>query len=120
MFFQYIFVVMFVTWLVLFLYIKIRYPFWNIQPVFHTYDYWRYFYSTPFIIYKYLPIKTKYCDFEQVKTIPYLECSEKEKTDLVNLLQCFYLPSDRILHTITIDQFHQYMTGYNEPAYVSF
>jgi hypothetical protein len=119
MFIQYILVTAFFTWIVLFLYIKIRFPFWNLQPVFHTYDYWRYFYWTPFIIYKYLPIKTKYCDFDQVKTIPYLECSQKDKTDTINLLQCYYLKSDRILHTVNTEYLHHYMTGYNEPTYIS-
>lgn len=117
---QYIFITIFITWIVLFVYIKIRFPFWNIQPVFHTYDYWRYFYWTPFIVYRYLPIKTKYCDFEEVFTENYSECSQDDKNNLVNLLQCYYLPSDRILHTIKEKHVHSYLTGYGEPTFVSF
>jgi len=116
---QYIFSSLFFFFLVLFAYIKIRYPFWNTQPVFHTYDYWRYFYSVPYIIYKYRPVKTKYCDFHQVETVPYSECSQHMKQSLVNLLQCYYIPSEKILHTITEKEVDTILTGTNEPCYLS-
>jgi hypothetical protein len=104
----------------LFIYIKIRFPFWNIQPVFHTYDYWRYFYREPFVIYKFRPVKTKFCDFMQVHTKPFLECSSDDITNLVDLLQCYYLPSDRILHTIKDADITSYMTGHLSISYISF
>jgi len=116
---QYIFSSLFFFFLVLFAYIKIRYPFWNNQPVFHTYDYWRYFYSVPYIIYKYRPVKTKYCDFHQIETVPYSECSQHTKQNLVNLLQCYYIPSEKILHTITEKEIDTILTGTNDPCYVS-
>jgi len=116
---QYIFSSLFFFFLVLFAYIKIRYPFWNNQPVFHTYDYWRYFYSVPYIIYKYRPVKTKYCDFHQIETVPYSECSQHTKQNLVNLLQCYYIPSEKILHTITETEIDTILTGTNAPCYVS-
>ena len=84
---QYIFSSLFFFFLVLFAYIKIRYPFWNNQPVFHTYDYLRYFYSVPYVIYKYIPVKTKFCDFNQIETASYTECSQESINKMVNLLQ---------------------------------
>lgn len=102
-----------------FAFIKLRYPFWNIQPVFHHYDYWRYFYYTPFIIFKYRPIKTKFCDFINIKTIEYLETDELDKTHLLNLLQCFYIPSDRIIHNIQQPDINALLTGQNKPSYIS-
>jgi hypothetical protein len=120
MIFYYIGVTLFITCIVLFVYIKIRYPFWNIQPVFHTYDYWRYFYKEPFIVYKFRPVKTKFCDFLQVQTKPYLECSQDEIKNMIDLLQCYYLASDRILHTITKDDMNAYMTGQLSTTYLSF
>ena len=116
---QYIFTSFFFLCLVLFAYIKLRYPFWNIQPVFHTYDYWRYFYSIPFIIYKYRPVKTKFCDFNQVETYSYADCSLKHKSDIVNLLQCYYISSEKILHTIREEDIDIILSGTNEPSYVS-
>ena len=116
---QYIFSSLFFVMLVLFAYIKIKYPFWNNQPVFHTYDYWRFFYSIPFIIYKYRPVKTKYCDFHQIETTNYVDSSQINKNKMVDLLQCYYIPSEKILHTITCDDLDIIFTGINEPSYIS-
>ena len=83
-------------------YIKIRHPFWNIQPVFHTYDYWRYLYTTPFIIRRDLiQMKQKFCDKVQVHTFPYLETTAIQRTQCIDLLRCYYIGSDRVLYTIT-------------------
>lgn len=104
----------------IFVYIKIRHPFWNLQPVFHAYDYWRYAYSTPFLVYPFRPIKTKFYLPAHIRTLPYLDCSPEEKTSLLNLLQCYYIASDQILHTIDEPTLNAYLTGAGEPAMVSF
>ena len=116
----YIAITLFIISMALFVYIKIRYPFWNIQPVYHTYDYWRRIYKEPFVVYKFRPVKTKFCDFIQVQTKSYLDCSATDITNIVDLLQCYYLPSDRILHTITKDDVNAMMTGQFSSTYVSF
>lgn len=116
---QYIFSSLFFFTLVVFAYIKMKYPFWNNQPVFHTYDYWRFFYSIPFIVYKYRPVKTKFCDFHQIETTNYFDSSQIIKNKMVNLLQCYYIPSEKILHTITCDELDTIFTGINEPSYIS-
>jgi len=117
---QYILLTTLLLVIIVFITIKIKYPFWNIQPVFHYYDYWRYLYREPFTIYRYVPLKTKFCDFEQVFTFPYLECSDKQKQQLLNLIQCYYLPSDHIIHNITEKDINTVLTGYQELSYVSF
>jgi hypothetical protein len=99
--------------------IKICYPFWNLQPVFHTYDYWRYFYREPFFVYPHQPIKTKFCDFSKIETIPYLETSNQQHADITDLLQCYSIGSERILYTFTKEDLHAYFVGHTEPAYIS-
>ena len=74
--------------LTLFFYIKLRHPFWNIQPVYHTYDFWRYFYKTPFVIHKQILPSTKFCQPFSVKTINYVDVSEKQKEELTDMIQC--------------------------------
>lgn len=118
--FQYISVSVFFVLIILFMIIKLKFPFWNIQPTFHTYDYWRYFYWTPFIIQKYKPLRTKFCDFEQIKTVPYLECSQIQQKNLENLIQCYYYHTDKVLHIINKNDIHNILAGQNEPSYVSF
>ena len=102
-----------------FAFIKLRYPFWNIQPVFHKYDYWRYFYTTPFIIQKYRPMKTKFCDFTNIITKDYLELSDNDKRDVCDILQCYYIPSEQIIHNISVEDIDAALTGQIETSYVS-
>ena len=114
---QYILATTIFFFIVFFVYIKIKYPFWNNQPVFHTYDYWRYFYSTPFIIHRYRPVKTKFCDFTSVVTKNLSEYTDENIGELTNLLQCYYVSSDRILHTISAQNIKTILSGIGEPFY---
>lgn len=116
----------------IFIYIKIRYPFWNTQPVVHTYDWYRrWIHSTPDIIQKY-PFKTRYYDTtKQIQTIdfsriPKNETNDEENTNHPNQLkqicefiQSNYIPSDRLLSTITEKTLSIYLSGHNAPSYMS-
>jgi hypothetical protein len=117
---EYILLVTFSIVFIIFAYIKLKYPFWNNQPVYHTYDFWRVLYSIPFSIYKYRPIKTKFCDFENVKTYNYLESTNEQIENFVNMLQCYYYSSESIIHNIQKDDLYAYFTGQNEESYISF
>jgi hypothetical protein len=116
---QYIILITTITYLTIYAYIKIKYPFWNNQPVLHSYDYWRFLYQIPFIIYKYRPIKTKFYKSNNIKTIPYLEISEEQKKEVLYLLQSNYISNDRILLTIEDKDLDGIYTGHNETSYVS-
>jgi len=116
---QYILLSTTIVFLSIFAYIKIRYPFWNNQPVYHSYDFWRYNYSSPFIVCQYRPMKTKFCDFSNIKTTDYLEISEYENSNHTNLLQCYYIPTEEIIHNIQTADINAYLTGQSMPSYVS-
>jgi hypothetical protein len=116
---EYILLVTTFTFLTVYAYIKLKYPFWNNQPVFHSYDYWRFFYYTPFLVYKYRPMKTKFCEFNQIRTYPYLETMPQQRKDICYLLQSNYILNDRILFTIQESDIDAQYTGYNEPTYLS-
>lgn len=108
------------VWLVLFVYIKIRYPFWNTQPVVHTYDYWRRWLTRePHIIYK-LPYKSRFYDKEsKVSTIDYSRVSTPEKQQIAVFLQSHYIPTDRLLSTLSVAVLDTYLSGHNAPSFVS-
>jgi len=103
-------------------YIKIKYPFWNLQPVFHTYDYWRYAYSMPFLVYPHQPIKTKfYRSNPQIQTIPYLECSQAERIEFLKFIQCYHISAaDHLLYNVDSPTLDALLTGTGEPAFVTF
>jgi hypothetical protein len=114
-----IYIIVSVFILGVFAYIKLKYPFWSIQPCWHTYDYWRYLYKTPFVIQKSKPGKTKYLKHSNVITMHYLDASEETLKECINMLQCFYIPSDKILLTIGKPDLNAIMTGHEGSPYLS-
>jgi hypothetical protein len=111
---EYIFTFIIFIFLLLFAYIKLKYPFWSSQPVFHNYDILRRLCSTPFIINKFQHFKNKYCNLENIKTNYYIDCKEENKQHAVNLVQSFYFNTDQILHTIQRNDIDCIMTGSSE------
>ena len=116
----YIFLFSLLLFIIIFIYIKLTYPFWNTQPVFHTYDFWRYWIKTPFPIQHRYPVKTKYCNFQNVETVEYLEATDSQKKEFVDLLQCYYIPDENALFVFNLDNLDAYMTGHSYPSYLSF
>ena len=98
-----------------FAYIKLTYPFWSCQPVYHVYDIWRYFLKTPHIISHQLR-STKFCDFEKVLTQDYLD---SDPSVAVDLLQCYYLSDDVTTYILYKSILDALMTGHLRSSYVS-
>ena len=71
------------------IYIKIKYGFWSIQPVFHYYNllYWVYPIG---IINKNLPKTNKYCDFINSKTDSFVDIDNKEIESIIEFIQKHY------------------------------
>jgi len=88
--------------------------------VFHTYDVWRYWTRRPFQIQYGGALKTKYTDFDHVVTVPFADLSEDHLGHMVDLLQCHYISSERILTLIDASTIRALLTGHSHPAYVSF
>ena len=122
--FPIIFVVIFVVSIFGYAYIKLRYPFWNIQPVFHTYDFWRYWYSRPFIIQRLgtrtnTALITKFCDFAQIRTRAYTYLTNAHKLSFIDLLQSHYIADDRVFMTWTPAYLDIMFGGYSNACFVS-
>ena len=78
--------------------IKLRYPFWNSQPVFHTYDWWRYGYqNVAFPIQRRGPTKNKYHCPDQIRTWSYADLPEPTTTTLTDASLNTTLPLDSAL-----------------------
>ena len=113
--------IVFVLFLI-FLYIKLAYPFWNVQPVFHPYDFWRGWSRHPFRIHpRFHPaIKTKYTKPDIVKTIPFVNCSLDEKKAFVNLVQCYSLANEDVMYMFHLENLEAYFGGHMYASYLSF
>lgn len=73
-----------------YLYIKFKFGFWMIQPVFHIYDI-QYMISPPGIINHGLPKINKYTNFKNIETIEYASVSDLKVNLFVKFIQMNYL-----------------------------
>ena len=97
------------------------YPFWNSQPVFHSYDFWRFWSSVPFIINCKKGQKPgKFCDFDNVITFEYLEMPTDKKMEMVDFLQCHYISDESALFLFHLENLDAYHSGHLFPSYTSF
>ena len=107
-----------------FAYIKIQYPFWSRQPVYHTYDFWRGTgTSAAYIIddHKAPIAKTKYYDAATTKTIPIAELTDDDFAILILFLHNHYLHNtNTTFFTITREQLYNNLTGGINGSNVSF
>jgi hypothetical protein len=99
-------------WFGVFLYIKLRYPFWNIQPVTHTYSRW-FASSVPTVVHTFPP-RTKYViapwllsdnnkppnRLSSIESSRYEDLTREQKSAIVRLLRSNYIPSDRVFCSV--------------------
>ena len=118
-----IYLLVFVCFFVLvwFACIKIMYPFWNSQPVFHSYDFWRYWTKTPFFIgHKKGQKPGKFCDFDHVLTVDFLDMSAELKLEMLDLLHCHFICDEKVIFFLSKENLDAYHCGHLSPCYVSF
>jgi hypothetical protein len=100
---EYVFVATFFLVLAIAAWIRIRFPFWSLQPVFHSYDVWRYLASKPFVIQHGSALPTKYFQPNRVKTAAFLDLMEEERAALLDTIQCHYIPSEDVTYTLRME-----------------
>lgn len=111
-FYSFIFLIIF-----FFIYIKLKYQFWSIQPVFHFYDFY-YWFKNVGIISTNLPNKNKYTNFYNVKT--YTSLNENQWKNVTAFIQLNYLKNKNNTFHPKIDNIQKYFIGHNHPCYWSF
>ena len=73
--------------------LKILFPFWCIQPVFHIYDLWYYFVSPKVITHKLPRIDQKYVNMKNIKVVYGNEDNEVYIEEMAKLVKNHYLRS---------------------------
>lgn len=109
-----------------FAYIKVRHPFWNLQPVFHTYDLYRkYCCFSP-----YVPLlnsdprrrhKQKFHDDLHVKTGKYLDMRDIDSitAEVADFLQAHGNVSDRIFYKMSPVILKSCLAGHSDAVLIS-
>jgi ribosomal protein S18 acetylase RimI-like enzyme len=105
--------------LLLYLYIKLKYGFWVIQPVFHVYDF-GYMLKPPGIINESLPGKNKYTNFKNIETLLFTELTSLQIQRFLNLITGNYLQNKDNIFSPASENIIPYLTGHNDKTFVTF
>ena len=103
----------------IYIYIRVKYGFWFLQPVFHVYDY-SYMLKPPGIIDSSLPSKNKYTNFREIDTINMSELTSIQKQRFTNLIKTNYLQNKDNIFSPQSENITPYFTGHNDRSFVSF
>jgi len=99
--------------------IYIVYPFWSRQPVFHSYDTWRYFVTEPTMIQKkptLKPIPKWYQPAHiSLNSLPDID----DTTPYYDFLQCHIQPDERLLWGMPQEVWRDLFIGSTLPTYIS-
>ena len=116
---SYIFIFLFTILIVFYSYIKIKYGFWVIQPVFHIYDWW-YLLHPPGIIMHQLPERNKYTNFKNIETYFYKEIPDFKMQRFLHFINANYLKNKDNIYAPAMNNIIPYFSCHNDNSFVSF
>ena len=105
--------------IIFFMYIRIKFKFWALQPVFHFYDLY-YWIVDVGVIQQELPSKNRYTNFKNIKTISYDILSEQNIKDFTLLVQLNYLRNNENKFMPQKENIVPYFKGHNHKSFWSF
>lgn len=103
----------------IYIYIRLKYGFWVLQPVFHIYDL-GYMLNPPGIIQDSLPEKNKYTNFKDIDTIVFSQLSSIQKIRFTNLIKANYLQNKDNIFSPKTENIIPYFVGHNDKSFISF
>ena len=103
----------------IYIYIRLKYGFWILQPVFHIYDI-GYMFNHPGIIQDSLPEKNKYTNFKDIDTIVFSQITSIQKKRFYNLIKLNYLQNKDNIFNPKPENINPYFIGHNDKSFISF
>lgn len=104
---------------IIYIYIRVKYGFWVMQPVFHVYDF-GYMIKAPGIIDDYLPGKNKYTNFKNIETSDYATITPLRKQRFINLIRVNYLQNKDNIFSPQAQNITPYFNSHNDKSFISF
>jgi ribosomal protein S18 acetylase RimI-like enzyme len=104
---------------IFFIYIRLKYRFWSIQPVFHYYDLYYWIFNIGIINHE-LPQKNKYTNFKNIQTFEIEQLTNKEIILFTLLVQQHYFINKENKFYPKEENIINYFKGHNNPSYISF
>jgi len=105
--------------ILIYIYIRLKFGFWAIQPVYHIYDI-GYMFSSPGIINECMPEKNKYTNFKNIETILFPEITSLQIQRMINLIRTNYLQNKDNIFSPQSENIIPYLSGHNDKTFVSF
>lgn len=102
-----------------YIYIRIKFGFWALQPVYHVYDV-GYYFRSPFVIEPGIPPKNKYINFKEVDTTQVENWTSIQQQRFLNLVRTHYLQNADNVFSPTWDNIAPYFVGHRAPCFASF
>ena len=99
-------------------YIKIKFPFWNIQPVFHFYNLY-YWFSPQGIISPELPEINKYINLFNIKTLDMNTIDDANLQLVCDFIKKYYLKNKVAEYVPTKNNIIEYLKSNNHPSFIS-
>ena len=104
---------------IFFLYVRLKYKFWALQPVFHFYDVYYWFINVG-VIRKELPEKNKYVNLKNITTRVFEEIDELTKKQIVSLIRLNYLRNGENVFNPKKENIDSYFIGHNAKTFWSY
>lgn len=117
-FLQYILISIILIFLLLKMYVKIKYKFWAFQPVFHYYNLFYWIYPIG-LIKKDLPSINKYCNFLNITTTEFAERKDNELANIIKLIQTYYYRNISNNYIPPLSSFTSHFIGNNKKTFIS-
>ena len=102
-----------------FCFIRLKYKFWSMQPVFHFYDIYYWFISVG-IIRNELPEKNRYTNFKNICTKTFEQVGEFELKQLIILIKLNYFVNNENKYSPKEENIVPYFYGHSNPTYWSY
>lgn len=102
-----------------FIFVRLKYKFWALQPVFHFYDVYYWFINVG-IIRKELPEKNKYVSFKKIKTFEYTKIDELTKKQIITLIRLNYFRNNDNKYDPKEENIIPYFVGHNTKTFWSY
>jgi len=102
-----------------FVYIRLKYKFWALQPVFHFYDLY-YWIINVGIIRKELPEKNRYVNLKKITTKTFEDIDERRLKQLILLIRLNYLRNGENKYAPKRENIVPYFVGHNAKTYWSY
>lgn len=102
--------------ILLFIYIRLKYKFWVLQPVFHFYDIYYWFINVG-VIRKELPEKNRYVNLEKITTKPFENIDEETLKQIVLLIRLNYLRNNENKFEPKKENIVPYFVGHNTKSF---